>query len=63
MKKNSIIIISCIFFIFSCAKHKETDPLLLPPDFELLPDLNQEDEKPSKVNDQDINNLKNLLLK
>jgi hypothetical protein len=49
--------------ISGCSGHKIDDPLIIPPHFNDSPDLNNIDKPNSKSSDQDLKDLKNLLLK
>jgi hypothetical protein len=50
------------FFVFSCSSTKD-DPLIIPPNFAEMPDLNNP-EKPSVENkEENVARLKELLLK
>ncbi len=61
MKKAVLLII--FFALFSCKSAPEKNPLVIPPNFNELPDLNNL-EKPSKKQErEDVEKLKELLLK
>ncbi|GDX35514.1 hypothetical protein LBMAG18_00250 [Alphaproteobacteria bacterium] len=49
-------------FTISCDKSKD-DPLILPPDYSEIPDLNNPEKQPKGVNIEEVNKLKSLLLK
>lgn len=49
-------------FTISCDKTKE-DPLILPPDYSELPDPKNPEKQSKEVNVEEVNKLKNLLLK
>jgi len=61
-----IIIVLSLLFAISCSKSAE-DPLILPPNFSEMPDLNNVEQKNEKdlekQQEQEIKNLKELLLK
>ncbi len=61
MKKFYYLIL--VFLAISCAAKKSEDPLILPPNFAEMPDLNNP-EKPTKQQaEENISKLKDLLLK
>ncbi len=58
--KKLILILGLI--VMSCSSNHKDDPLIVPPDFNEVPDLNN----PEKTDDQqgaDVEKLKDLLLK
>ena len=68
MEKNKLMIIAVVtatlgIAISGCAKNKIDDPLIVPPNFNEMPDLKNPETSTPKSSDQDIEELKNLLLK
>ena len=65
--KNKLFILLIIGLLNSCLDKKAEDPLLLPPDFNVLPDIDPKNQNPQpspdNKQDQDIEQLKDLLLK
>ena len=70
--KNKLLILSLFFVLISCHKNHSTDPLLLPPEFDVVPNLNEKDSDHKQEKDagqknpqeeKDIKELKELLLK
>ncbi len=59
-------ILSLIFIlaVFSCSSKPE-DPLILPPHFAQMPDLNNPETPPTEleIQEENVENLKELLLK
>ena len=49
--------------IASCTNIKIDDPLIIPPSFNEVPDLSNPEKSAPKSSDQDLQELKNLLLK
>lgn len=63
MKKISLILIIFLFSLSSCATKKVEDPLILPPDFGVMPDLNnKKNQDLKKDQSKDIERIKDLLL-
>jgi hypothetical protein len=61
MKK--ILSIILFFTLFSCSSKKD-DPLVIPPNFSEMPDLNNPEKPPLEpTNQEDVSRLKELLLK
>lgn len=61
MKK--ILSIILLLTIFSCSSKKD-DPLVIPPNFAEMPDLNNPEKPPLEpTNQEDVSRLKELLLK
>ena len=60
--KRVILILSLFTILQSCA-NKTEDPLILPPDYSEMPDANNPNKTIKVKNDEEITNLKNLLLK
>ncbi|MFT6077778.1 MAG: hypothetical protein ACJATU_000990 [Rickettsiales bacterium] len=60
---NKLIILSAIsFLMIGCSGDKYTDPLLIPPNFNEIPDLKNPEKPTSNSSDQDLQELKDLLL-
>ncbi len=59
--KNIFVILS--LFIFSSCSSQKDDPLIVPPNFNELPDANKPEENIKKQEDKDLEKLKELLLK
>ena len=59
-----LLTISISFLLLSgCSRIKKTDdPLIIPPNFNEMPDLNNKETIPSKQKDKDIDGLQDLLL-
>lgn len=51
------------FTLSACAVKKADNLLILPPEFEVMPDLNKKDQDSNKSKSKDIEQLKDLLLK
>ncbi len=51
-----------ILCVFSCAK-KQDDPLILPPNFAEMPDLNNPEKPTAEQSEENVERLKELLLK
>lgn len=61
MKK--FLYLAFLLIAFACSSKKDEDPLILPPNFAEMPDL-ENPEKPSvEKKDEDVARLKDLLLK
>ena len=60
--KKLIFIIGLFIVVQSCSSKKE-DPLIIPPDFSEMPDPKNPEKINKSKNDEEITNLKNLLLK
>ncbi len=63
MKNKLVIFAAIILLISSCSRHKADDPLIIPPDFNEMPDLENPNKNTPKSSDQDLQELKDLLLK
>jgi hypothetical protein len=64
MKKNKLIIfITTILLMTGCSKNKIDDPLIVPPNFSQIPDLQNPEPKNSEASTKDMEELKDLLLK
>lgn len=61
--KNKLIIISFLALIASCSSNKKDDPLIIPPNFNDMPDLNKKDQTEEKIPKKDLDELRDLLLK
>lgn len=63
--KNKLLLISVIAtLVCGCSKsHKPEDPLLLPPNFNEMPDLTKPTPETPKANPKDAEELRDLLLK
>ena len=60
--RNKLVLLIILAIFSSCSKDKPEDPLILPPEFEIMPELNKDPNQKPKVSDQDIEELKDLLL-
>ena len=61
--KNLLIISAFSLLLFGCANlNKADDPLIIPPNFNEMPNLNEKEITPPKTQDKDIQDLQNLLL-
>ncbi|MFT5702811.1 MAG: hypothetical protein ACJAZX_000757 [Rickettsiales bacterium] len=63
MKNKLIILAALTLLIGACSKNENTNPLLIPPNFNQVPDLNNPEQAPEQSSDQDLQELKDLLLK
>jgi hypothetical protein len=63
MKNKLIIFAAMALLISSCSSHKIDDPLIIPPNFDEMPDLKNPDNTKPKSSDQDVEELRELLLK
>ena len=62
--KNKLLLLSLTSFLFfGCAKNRVEDPLIIPPNFNEMPDKSKKEDNSSKIPDQDLKDLKDLLLK
>jgi hypothetical protein len=61
MKK--IILILTFFLVFSCKSKPEKNPLIIPPNFAQMPDLNNIQEPSKEETQENVAKLKELLLK
>jgi len=61
MKKFFFLLI--IFLAFSCASKKETDPLIVPPNFAEMPDVTKPERPNAQQKEENVTRLKELLLK
>ncbi len=59
---KKILIFFLIFGAFACAKPKD-DPLIIPPNFAEMPDLNNPEKPPAEQTEENVAKLKELLLK
>ncbi|MFT7099364.1 MAG: hypothetical protein ACJAS6_001246 [Rickettsiales bacterium] len=48
--------------MLGCSSNKYNDPLLIPPNFNEVPDLKNPEKPTSNSSDQDLQELKDLLL-
>ncbi|MFT6106186.1 MAG: hypothetical protein ACJA0S_000086 [Rickettsiales bacterium] len=61
--RNKFITLSAIsFLMLGCSSNKYNDPLLIPPNFNEVPDLKNPEKPTSNSSDQDLQELKDLLL-
>ncbi len=60
MKKLTLIL---AFLVASCAGHLKDDPLIVPPNFADVPDVNNPEKPADNQKDANIEKLKDLLLK
>jgi len=60
MKKALIILM--VFFLNSCAS-KQDNPLIIPPNFNEMPDLNNIEKPNPQQQNEDVEKLKALLIK
>ena len=61
-----LLVIICIssLLLFNCSKNRITDnPLIIPPNFNEMPDLNKIEDINPKIINPEIQELKDLLLK
>jgi hypothetical protein len=63
LSKNIFCLLLAIIFISSCSKHKAEDPLIIPPNFNEMPDLNNPQPDKKQTSNPDIEELRELLLK
>jgi hypothetical protein len=63
MKNKLLLLTFTSLLLVGCATNKADDPLIVPPNFNEMPDLNNKDTKADKPADQDVQELKELLLK
>lgn len=62
--KNKLLLITLTSLLLAgCANNKADDPLIIPPNFNEMPDLNNKETKAEKPADQDVQELRELLLK
>ncbi len=63
--KNKLLLLSLTSFLLTaCSNHKADDPLIIPPNFNEVPEANNIDSKADKPADpKDVQELKDLLLK
>ena len=62
MRNKILILISLAFILPACSGNDKDDPLIIPPNFNEMPDLNKKDND-KKTPDKDIDKLRDLLLK
>ncbi|NBV05843.1 MAG: hypothetical protein EBS06_01225 [Proteobacteria bacterium] len=60
MKK--IITLSLALLLYSCFKSKVDDPLIVPPNFTEMPDLNNPEKPAKEQQEESVARLKELLL-
>jgi hypothetical protein len=58
-----IILFLAFFLAFSCKAKPDKNPLVIPPNFAELPDLNNIEEPSKKETEENVDKLKELLLK
>ncbi|MES2677106.1 MAG: hypothetical protein V4612_02155 [Pseudomonadota bacterium] len=63
MKNKLAIIAATLLLLSGCAKNKIDDPLIIPPNFNEMPDLENPQQISPKSSEKDVEELKNLLLK
>jgi hypothetical protein len=63
IKNNLILLCITSLLVFGCSKNKAEDQLILPPNFDEMPDPNNKDNTANKPANKDIEELKDLLLK
>ena len=61
MKKVFCFLI--LFLAFSCASKKEVNPLVIPPNFAEMPDVNNPEKPTAQQKEENVSRLKELLLK
>lgn len=62
--KNKLILIFLILLVSNCSKDKSArNQLIIPPAFNELPDPNNPEKSRQNSNDEDLEELKELLLK
>ena len=61
MKK--IFIITLVLLLSSCLSKKADDPLIVPPNFADMPDVNNPEKPTEEQKDESVARLKELLLK
>lgn len=61
MKKFFYLIL--VFLTFSCSSKDQEDPLILPPNFAEMPDVNKPEQPTTEQKEENIAKLKELLLK
>ena len=61
--KNRLIIAAAILLIAGCSGNTIDDPLIIPPNFSQIPDLDNPEKTTSSSSEQDLQELKELLLK
>lgn len=62
MKNKILILLGLTFILSACSSNDKDDPLIIPPNFNEMPDLNKKDVD-KKTPDKDIDKLRDLLLK
>ena len=58
-----ILAVILVFSLCSCLNRKDDDPLIVPPNFSEMPDLNNPELPSSQQKEENIAKLKELLLK
>ena len=61
MRNKTLILLGLIFILSACSSDDKDDPLIVPPNFNEMPDLNKKDDD-KKTPDKDIDKLRDLLL-
>jgi hypothetical protein len=59
---KKILILFLFFTAFSCTKRVD-DPLIIPPNFNEMPDPTKPEQPPAQQAEEDVERLKELLLK
>ncbi len=62
MRNKLLLLIIASFLVTACANNKSEDPLIVPPNFNDVPDPNNPEKSDPKSSDQDLQELRDLLL-
>jgi len=60
--KNSILLLLLLVLVSSCSSHNPDHPLIMPPKFDVVPKDANDEAKDVLESDEDIEELKDLLL-